>query len=103
MTLRLSAMVCVLAVLPMPTAAQSSTGFRIADQVFNNGGGPGENAPPSSVGFRISLDSIGKTVRATQASSIVFQLQGSFVVTYRPPGEVLGLGFTDPITMVWLP
>ena len=86
---------------PALAAAQSSTSYRITDQVFNNGGGPLGAVFPSSPGFIISLDAIGDMVGGTQTGSASFQAAGSFVVSNRPPGEVTGLEFADLITLAW--
>jgi len=103
MVFRAGAIACMLAVITVPAIAQSSANYKTSDHVFNNGGGPSAFPPPSSVGFQISLHSIGDPFGTVSASSVGFQLQGSFVVTYRPPGEVMGLDFLDRITLAWLP
>jgi len=101
MRLRLAMMSCALALTTALAAAQSSTNYRISDHAFNNGGGPRGAMVPSSPGFQISLDSIGDGVRPTQSTSASFQVQGTFVPAYRPPGEVIGLEFTNATTLVW--
>ena len=103
MRLRLTVMSCALALIPSPAAAQESASYKISDHVFNNGSGLNGSVVPSSTGFRISLDSVGDMVGMSQAGSVGFQLQGSFVVTYRPPGEVQGLDFLNAGTLIWLP
>jgi len=94
---------CAVAWIAAPAAAQSSADYRIEQQVFNNGSGMNGASPPASIGFRIAQDAIGDMAGMSQASSLGFHLQGSFVAIYRPPGEVLGLGFLNQTTIVWLP
>ena len=66
MRLRMTLMTIALGAIPVLAVAQSSTNYRISDQVFNNGGGPNGAAVPTSPGFKITLDSIGDGVRSTQ-------------------------------------
>ena len=103
MRLRITLLAFALAMIPALAAAQSSTNYKISDHALNNGGGPHGGLVPSSTSFQITLDSIGDTVGLTTVGSASFQVQGSFVVSYRPPGEVLGLDFLNSTTLVWEP
>ena len=83
--------------------AQTSTSFKLEEHVFNAGGNPAAGMVPTSASFQITLDAIGDGMAATGLSSASFQLDGGFVTGYPPPGEVLGLRFTDLTTLEWNP
>ncbi len=93
-----------LLLLALGTAsAQQSTSFTLEEHVFNAGGHPQAGAILTSASFQITLAAIGDNLVATGLSSASFQLDGGFVTGYPPPGEVLGLRFTDATTLVWDP
>jgi hypothetical protein len=85
----------------VPAAAQTSTNYRLTEQVFNAGGHPSDGIVLSSASFRVTLDAIGESVVGTGLSSASFEMDGSFGAAYPPPGEVLNLRFTDATTLVW--
>lgn len=101
--MRFQAIPVLTAILALPVAAQQSASYKSGEHVFNAGGNPAGFTVPASASFRISLDSVGEGVVRTGLSSASYHMDGSFGGCYPPPGEVLGLRFTDPQTLVWDP
>ena len=95
--------VLVALLLGGPTLAQQSASFTLEEHTFNAGGNPNGGAILTSASFQITLDAIGDNAVATGLSSTSFQLDGGFPSAYPPPGEVLGLRFTDSTTLEWNP
>jgi hypothetical protein len=91
-------------VLAVPSLAlsQTSTNFKLTESAFNNGGDPLQGNFASSFSHRVKLDAIGGTV-ASGLASASHHLDGGFVASFPPPGEVAGLLFLDSQTMVWSP
>ena len=83
--------------------AQQSASFRLDEHVVNLGGRPDDGVTASSASFRMSLDSLGEAAVRMGLSSSSFRMDGSFGSAYPPPGEVLGLRFSDTTTLVWDP
>jgi hypothetical protein len=81
--------------------AQQSTNFKISDHTFNAGGHPDAGAVLTSATYRITFDVIGDGTVGSNLSSTSFRMGGSFAACYAPPGEVPGLSFTGPGTLVW--
>ena len=86
-----------------PVSAQESAGYKLNEHTLNAGGHPLDGTVLSSAGFRISLDAIGAAVSAHDLTSGSFRMDGCFVTTYAPPGEVTGLVFADEQTLQWDP
>ena len=84
-----------------PAWAQQSASFKLEESVFNAGGHPEGAVTPGSASFRLTLGAIGDAVALLDPSSASFRLDGGFVASYPPPGEVLNLRFIDPDTLVW--
>jgi hypothetical protein len=93
----------LLPLLAPPATAQTSASYRLEEQVFNAGGHPEGGAVMSSASYWVSLDSIGEGIVGPGMSSASYGMDGSFGGAYPPPGEVLGLRFTDAETLVWDP
>jgi hypothetical protein len=85
----------------LPVLAQQSTSYKLTEHTLNAGGHPAGGTVPSSASYRISLDSIGDGAVKMGMSSASFTMDGSFGACFPPPGEVHGLHFTDPQTLVW--
>jgi hypothetical protein len=99
---RKSAVVLALSVLAHTSVlAQQSSNFKLVEQAFNAGGHPRDGTVLVSASFRIRLDAIGDPVAAAALSSSSFHMGGGFVSAYPPPGEVLGLLFTDEENLAW--
>jgi hypothetical protein len=81
--------------------AQESASFRIEAGVLNLAGHPEQGSAPASVGYRISLDSLGEATVRIGASSTSFRMDASFGSAYLPPGEVEDLQFLDATTLAW--
>jgi hypothetical protein len=54
-----------------------------------------------SSSFRISLDAIGESVASAIQTSGAYSLRGGTGTTYRPPGEVSGVGFSSKTVVAW--
>ncbi len=93
----------ILAAMWANASAQTSASFKLQESVTNAGGNPLQNSVLSSASYRIKLDSIGEAVVGVGASSGSFRLDSAFVSAYRPPGETLGLRFSNKTTLVWSP
>ena len=87
----------------LPVLAQESPSFKLTEHAFNAGGHPETGIVMVSPSFKVSLDSIGDAVVKTGLSGPSFRLDAGFASAFPPPGEVLGLGFTDHATMYWNP
>ena len=89
--------------LGVPAFAQQSASFKLEEHTFNAGGDPSDGVVLTSASYKITLDAIGDPVASRNLSSGSYQMEGGFVAAYPPPGEVLGVSFTDPITLSWDP
>ena len=89
--------------LAFPVLAQESTSYRLREHTFNSGGHPSGGLVLVSTSYKISLDTVGDSVAGRNLASTSYHMDGSFAVGYPPPGEVLGLRFTDSRTLVWKP
>jgi hypothetical protein len=89
--------------IALPALAQQSTNFGLTESVFNAGGHPKDGIVLASTGFRLTLDAVGEGVARPALSSPSFRMDGGFPASFPPPGEVLGLGFSDPSTLFWAP
>jgi hypothetical protein len=96
---------CAAAVLVavLPVQAQQSAGYALTEHALNAGGDPWNGVALASTSYRITLDAIGDAVAGTMAASGSFQMNGGFVAAYPPPGEALGLAFSDKVTLAWTP
>lgn len=98
------ALLIMLLVVPVqPAPAQQSTDYRLSEHLFNAGGHPDRGVILTSAGFRVTLDSIGDPLSASVLMGGSYRVQGGFISIYPPPGEVTGLAFTNPLTLVWDP
>ena len=84
-----------------PAWAQHSASFRLEESVFNAGGHPEGAVTPGSASFRLTLGAIGDAVALLDLTSTSYSLDGGFVASYPPPGEVLNVRFIDPSALVW--
>ena len=71
--------------------AQSSASYNLEEHVFNSGGHPLGGTTLASASFKISLDSLGEAISATDLTSASYRLDACFSAAYPPPGEVNGL------------
>ena len=90
-------------VLVCSVSAQESTSYKLNEHTFNAGGNPSDGVVLTSASYKITLDAIGDPVASRNLSSGSYQMEGGFVAAYPPPGEVLGVSFTDPISLSWDP
>ncbi len=67
------------------------------------GGVPAGGTVLASPNFQLSFAAVGEMVVGTALSSPAFQMDGGFVALFPPPGEVLGLGLSDAVTLEWNP
>ena len=88
---------------PTAALAQQSASFKLESAAFNAGGHPSGGSALASPSFHINLDALGEGAVSVGLSSATFHMDGSFVSTYRPPGEVLGLRFVTKETVQWSP
>jgi hypothetical protein len=86
-----------------PVMAQSSASFNLEEHAFNAAGHPLDGTVLTSASFKVSLDAIGDAALGNTMSSASFRMDGGFVGTYRPPGEVPRLRFTAHDTLEWDP
>ncbi len=98
----LVAMVTVAAALTT-ASAQTSASFKLQESVINGGGNPLQGSQLSSASYRVKLDSIGEAAVGVGASSSSYRMDSAFVSAYPPPGETLGLRFSNKTTLVWNP
>ena len=89
--------------LVFPAIAQESASYQLTEHTFNVGGNPADGTVLNSASYTITLDAIGDPMASRNLSSGSYQIEGGFVAAYPPPGEVLGVSFTDPITLSWNP
>jgi hypothetical protein len=85
----------------LPALAQQSASYTLEEHVLNAGGRPLQGAILTSPHFKVTLDSIGEGVGGTDLGSSLFHMDGGFVPPYLPPGEVVGLLFSDEQTLHW--
>lgn len=83
--------------------AQTSASFKLQESVINGGGNPLQGSQLSSASYRVELDSIGEAVVGVGASSSSYRMDSAFVSAYPPPGETLGLRFSNKATLLWNP
>jgi hypothetical protein len=95
---RIAASILLLAV---PARAQQSASHTLEEHVLNAGGHPYVAGNPVSASHRLTLGSIGDPFRMQRLLGATTILDGGFVITYPPPGEVTNLRFTDDVTLVW--
>ena len=82
--------------------AQSSASYRLKEHVFNAGGRPAETVVATSPGFRLSLESIGEALARRGQTGGAYRLDGGFLPSYPPPGEVVLLDILDDHqTLTW--
>lgn len=81
--------------------AQQSASFRVESAVINSGGHPEQGMVLAGATYRISLDALGDGVVAAGLGSVSWRVDGGFVSTYPPPGEVQNQRFTSASTMTW--
>ena len=95
----------VLALLLAVTGAlaQESPSYKLTEHTFNAGGHPSGGIVLTSASYKISLDAVGDSVVSRVLSSTSYHMDGGFISGYPPPGEVMGLNFTDVETLVWSP
>ena len=96
-------LILLVLLLAFPVLAQESASYKLAEHTFNAGGNPSDGVVLTSTSYSITLDAIGDSVVARGLSSASFGMDGGFISGYPPPGEVDGLYFTDPATLVWSP
>ena len=88
-------------VLVLPVLAQQSASYKLKEYAFNEGGHPDNGTVLTSASFRMTLDAIGDSVAGMRLSSESFRVDGGFVGSYPPPGEVQGLLFIDKDWLWW--
>jgi hypothetical protein len=81
--------------------AQQSPSYRLSEHAFNAGGHPHGGIVLTSASFQLSLDAIGQGVAAGTVTSASYAVEGGFVASFPPAGEVSGLRFTDAVTLAW--
>jgi hypothetical protein len=86
-----------------PALAQTSASYKLTESTLNNGGNPSQGSVLSSASFHVKLDAIGDAVAQASLSSASFHADAGFVGAHPPPGEVMGLAFTDKQTLTWNP
>ncbi len=77
-----------------PARAQESASYRQTERVLNSGGTPAQGVEVASAGYRVTLSSLGGGL---------YPGVGAGAGADLPPGEVAGLLFTAPQTLVWDP
>jgi hypothetical protein len=87
----------------LPAVAQESANYGLTEHTFNAGGHPAGGVSMTSESFLISLDAVGDSVTAPGLGNTSYRMLGGFVSGYPPPGEVNGLLFVNPSTLVWSP
>jgi hypothetical protein len=86
-----------------PCHAQASASHHLTEFALNGGGDPAQAGIPASASHRITLDAIGDGLLGPGLSSASHRLDGGFVSFFPPPGEVVGLLFTDNQALAWKP
>jgi hypothetical protein len=79
-----------------PALAQQSANFSLTESSFTVGG-----MPLSSPSFQVTLDSAGLGLIGEGVSGPSFGMDGGFVASFAPAGEVLGVRFTSSTTLIW--
>ncbi|MBP7149081.1 MAG: hypothetical protein KBD01_16250 [Acidobacteria bacterium] len=95
--------VACLAASLAPNLAQTSSSYRLSEQVLNAGGRPANGAVATSSSYALRLEAIGEAVLGSGPASFSYRLDGGFVSAYPPPREVSELRFDGPTTLVWHP
>ena len=93
----------VLVLAALPTPGQQSASFKLKESAVNAGGRPLNGTVAASASFRIALDSIAENAPARGLTSSSFRMDSGLISAYPPPGETLGLRFTDRTTLRWTP
>jgi hypothetical protein len=84
--------------------AQESTNFKLKEHIFNQGGHPIQGAVLTTANFKITIGSVGELTDNSQLNSDSFSLEGGFISSFPPPGEVADLHFhSDHQTLTWNP
>ena len=87
--------------LALPSLAQESAGYKLTEHVFNAGGHPADGVVLTSTDYRVTLDAVGDSLSGVRLSGPSFRVDGGFVGSYRPPGEVHGLQFFSKDWLWW--
>ena len=90
---------CFGLILTPTIRAQTSTNYKNGEHVINSGANPAPTL--ASTNYKITLSSIGDGLTGNGMSSSSYQMDGGFLPSYPPPGEVLNLMFSDETTLVW--
>lgn len=90
-------MSAVLAALGL-VLAQSSSSYRLVENVLNAGGPPALGAS-----YRLSLHAIGESVVDNGLSSASYRLDAGFVPLNPPPGEVRAVRWDTKTDLAWNP
>src|SRR6202008_4809205 len=90
-----------LSVAATPALAQQSASFKLKEFVLNEGGHPHQGTPLASTSYRIRLDSVGDGLTAPLLTSSSYRSEAGFVTDYPPPGEPLGVRYSDHTTLLW--
>ena len=96
-------LIVLVLLLAFPAFAQESASYKLSEHVFNAGGHPADGVVLASATYHVTLDAIGDSVVGRDLTSTSYSMDGGFIPGYPPPGEVLGLHFTDVETLVWHP
>ena len=99
--LRRLGLVLFLSLWAAPSAAQSSTSYKLTESVFNAGGNP--SPVLASASYAMTLDAVGDSVSGTNLASASYSSDAGFAAWFHPPGEVLDLRFTDSTHLAWDP
>ena len=87
---------------PGAALGQQSASHTLEEHVLNAGGHPQPyGSEPASASHRLTLGSIGDPFAMGRFFGSSMLLDGGFVITYPPAGEVEGLRFTNRTTLVW--
>ena len=89
--------------LAFPVFAQESASYKLDDHTLNAGGKPADGVVLSSTTYKITFDAIGDAAVGADLSGTGYRMDGSFLPCFPPPGEVVGLRFTDAQTLTWQP
>ncbi len=82
--------------------AQEGGSYKIEESVCNAADHPARGVVLSLSSLPVRLDALGAGVLGTKLQSASFRLDAGFAAAYPPPGEVLGLRFANPGTLVWV-
>jgi hypothetical protein len=83
--------------------AQTSAGFKLQEQTFNNGGNPLQGSVLTAAHYKVKLDAIGGGAVGARIGSASYHLDAGFVAAYAPPGEIGGVSFSSKTTLTWSP